>query len=215
MASIEINQVATRRTRNSLTKDVILDAAHELAKTGAELSIRNVSLSLGCTPMALYRHFQDKQELLLELLDRIIATVPLGEEEEWEARLIKIASGHLHVLQSNPWAIPLLFEHPDPGPSVRKVGEAMLGALLEAGASSDQAIGAFSSILALNYGWAGFTSITNENAKEKSIVQKLGSPPTAGQGLDVTSGLWDQFQSLGSYDHHTRAIKQLVANLGT
>ena len=82
MASEEIKQAAPRRARNSLSRELILDAALGLAQTGAELSLRSVAARLACSAMALYRHFPDKQDLLLGLLDRVIGAIHLGDDSQ-------------------------------------------------------------------------------------------------------------------------------------
>lgn len=213
MASEEIKQASPRRARNSLSRELILDAALGLAQSGGEISLRSVAARLACSAMALYRHFPDKQVLLLGLLDRVIGSIYLGADTEpWDERLMKIAKVHLKTLQNNPWAIPLLFQHPDPGPAVRKVGEAMLSALKEGGASEDDAVSTFSSILALNYGWAGFTSAAHDLVENSGLVARLREPPNPKDGLDETSRLWSAFEHLGSDSHHELALKKLVSS---
>ena len=215
MASKEIKQASPRRARNSLSRELILDAALGLAQTGAELSLRSVAARLACSAMALYRHFPDKQELLLALLDRVIGSIDLGDGSlPWDERLLKLSQQHLAALQANPWAIPLLFQYPDPGPAVRSVGEAMLLALKEGGASSDGAVSTFSSILALNYGWAGFTAAKPNSLSPSGISDKLQTAPDPEDNLNVTAEIWGAFKNLGSDVHHELALRKLISHLG-
>lgn len=208
MASSTIKQATPRRARNSLSRDLILDAAHSLAQSGDEISLRGVAAILECSAMALYRHFPDKQNLLLGLLDRVIGSIDLGEDtQSWDERLVSIARNHLKTLQNNPWAIPLLFQNPDPGPAVRQVGEAILANLKQGGASNDMAVRIFSSMLALNYGWAGFTA-----AKNVPVPTRLNTPPRSEDGLPETSALWPEFENLGSNRHHEAAIRKLISS---
>lgn len=212
MAPEKIKQAPRRRARNSLSRDLILDAAQSLARSGAEISLRSVASLLECSAMALYRHFPDKNDLLLGLLDRVIGSVDLAEETSaWDERLLKIAKGHLSTLQENPWAIPLLFEHPDPGAAVRKVGEAMLYALKQGGASDYEAVSTFSSILALNYGWAGFTAKISGTPGIDHLSGTLGAPPVPQDGLPETLALWKEFEHLGNNDHYNIAIRKLIS----
>lgn len=162
--------------------------------------------------MALYRHFPDKRDLLLGLLDRVIGSIDLGDDKQpWDERLLRLAKAHLKVLQHNPWAIPLLFQHPDPGPAVRTVGEAMLSALKQGGASDDKSVNIFSSILALNYGWAGFTAVRPGSSEVTALSQKLGARPGDEDGLHETSKLWPEFENLGNDRHHEMAIRKLIS----
>ena len=215
MASEEIKQASPRRARNSLSRELILDAALALAQTGAEISLRSVAARLPCSAMALYRHFPDKQDLLLGLLDRVIGSIDLGDgDRPWDERLLKLAKQHLGVLQRNPWAIPLLFQYPDPGPAVRGVGEAMLSAIKDGGASDDGAVSTFSSILALNYGWAGFTAAKPNSLGPSGISEKLQTAPSPADNLHITAEIWGEFRNLGSDIHHELAVRKLISQLG-
>lgn len=209
MASLNIKQSPDRRARNSLSRDLILDAAHSIARSGEEISLRGVATILECSPMAMYRHFPDKEDILVGLLDRVLESIHLPDEtEHWGQRLLRLAALHLEVLKANPWAIPLLFEYPDPGPAARRIGEAMLSALKSGGASDEVAISTFSSILALNYGWAGFMAIGT-----KALPSKLATAPSPADEIPTTSQLWAQFDTLGADRHHQMAVKKLISNL--
>lgn len=213
MASKEKTQAVPRRARNSLSRELILDAAQDLAQSHVDISIRNVASILECSPMALYRYFPDKQDLLCGLLDRVIGSVELTDgKEPWDERLMSLAKAHLKTLQNNSWAIPLLFQNPDPGPAVRRFGEAMLATLKIGGARGEIAISTFSSILALNYGWAGFTAIGQSALKYQGLAQKLGEAPGSEAGLPETLELWPHFEKLGNDRHHEIAIRKLISN---
>ena len=213
MASQNFKQAPARRARNSLSRDLILDAAHSLARSGEELSLRGVAATLECSPMALYRHFPDKQNLLLGLLDRVIGSIDLGDDTKaWDERLVGIAKNHLRTLQNNHWAIPLLFQNPDPGPAVRQFGEAMLSAIKQSGASDDEAVEVFSSLLALNYGWAGFTAGKANYDQPELVYDKLRPAPLQASELPVTHQLWAAFEDLGSEMHYKNAIRKLLSN---
>ena len=213
MAFAEIMQAPSRRPRNSLNADLILDAAQELVASGGVLSIRAVASHLTCTPMALYRYFLDKHALHLAMLDRVIGSIPMHEEiESCNDRLLALSAEHLKTLQQNPWAIPLLFQNPDPGPAVRRFGEVMLASLKQSGHSDESAVITFSSILALNYGWAGFTALKPGSSAGKTLPNKLGARPSPKEDLTATSDLWPEFDNLGSDAHHKIAIMKLLQN---
>lgn len=216
MASAKLKQAPKRHSRNSLNRDIIIDAALELAKADTDISIRSVAGQLGCSHMALYRHFPDKRDLLMALLDRVIGSIDLPDDQQaWNVRLLNIAKEHLRVLQNNAWSIPLLFQYPDPGPAVRRVGEKMFVALKEGGASNDLAVNIFSSILALNYGWAGFTTMNSGLSGGQNLSKKLSNMPDPDDSLPVTSELWSEFGNLGSNQHHEAALVRLISNLNS
>lgn len=64
-----------RRGRDSLSRDVILEAARTIAeRDGLDgLTFQAIGEQLGAHPTSLYRHFRDKDELLLELIDELRA----------------------------------------------------------------------------------------------------------------------------------------------
>lgn len=214
MRVAEIKQAPSRRRRNSLSSKVILDAAQELVASGNELSIRAVANRLACTPMALYRYFPDKNDLLLALLDRVFSKMPLHKSiESWDERILSLSAEHLRILQRNPWAIPLLQGNPDPGPAVRLVGEAILESLKLGGASDRNSVVLFSAILALNYGWAGFTTLGSAGEPSDGPRIKLSSEAPTAESLPNTSTVWADFENLGSDRDHQEAIRRLIRNL--
>lgn len=211
MTAIDQMQAPLRRPRNSLTESVILDAALGIAQSGPSITVRGVASVLGCNPMAIYRYFADKNELLLALLDRVLSGVKLSEEiKNPNERLMALAHDHMKLLQKNSWAIPLLFENPDPGPSARKIGETFLSCLKNVGATNEVAVILFSSILALNYGWAGFTS-PNANSTGQNVSLSPAQPNK--NHLPETAALWDGFATLGSDRHHIAAVENLIKSL--
>lgn len=64
-----------RRPRDSLSQETILAAAEEIAMRDGlgALTFQAIGDALGAHPTSLYRHFRDKDELLLELVDRLRA----------------------------------------------------------------------------------------------------------------------------------------------
>jgi AcrR family transcriptional regulator len=68
----------SRRARNSLTVDAILDAAEHVAAAGFEaLTVRAVAVALEAAPMSLYRYFATKDELVDALLNIVLGGSPL------------------------------------------------------------------------------------------------------------------------------------------
>lgn len=98
---------ARRRPRGSLNQRVILDAAFTLAEHGGldAVTFQALGTELGAHPTAVYRHFRDKDELLLAMIDALHAETlaqlpePTGD---WAADLTALAR-HTHaVFQRHP-----------------------------------------------------------------------------------------------------------------
>jgi AcrR family transcriptional regulator len=65
----------TRRPRSGSLRDQIRRTARELfAREGYEsISMRRIGAEVGCSPMAIYRHFENKEELLLSICEETFA----------------------------------------------------------------------------------------------------------------------------------------------
>src|SRR6201987_4268065 len=63
--------------RSRLSKATVVERALALADAGGleAITIRRLAQELGVTPMALYWHFKNKDELLLGLTDHVMADV--------------------------------------------------------------------------------------------------------------------------------------------
>ena len=100
------------------------------------VSLRRVAARLGVTPMALYRHVENKEALLDELTERLYEELALPDAAaEWWDTLAGLARSARSALLAHPWAAPL-FARPLAGPHSRAVDEAMRTALQGAGFSA-------------------------------------------------------------------------------
>ena len=72
----------------ALSREQIVEAAMAILRSYglASLSMRNLAKNLGVQPGALYWHVPSKQDLLVLLADRILATTPPARTDQVEAR---------------------------------------------------------------------------------------------------------------------------------
>jgi TetR/AcrR family tetracycline transcriptional repressor len=104
--------VATSEERGRLSRETVVDGA--LALTDAEglegLTIRRLATHLGVTPMALYWHFKNKDELLEAVADRLWSLVDtkVDPSRPWPERLRTIMYALMDVLRAHPPAASLL-----------------------------------------------------------------------------------------------------------
>ena len=203
----------TRRRRNSLTEDEILEAAEVVAGGGyAALTMRAVADALGASPMALYRYFATKDELVDALLDRVLGRLEFGDESgDPRADLDDFAHRHLALLLAHPWAVAPLVAHPLPGPNAFPIGERALAILERSGVTGDAAVALFSGILALNYGWASFALSRSEPDAASSMTRLFA---TTAPELPRTAAVAAQMQRYGSDDHYDRVIARLLHAVG-
>ncbi|SFR92854.1 transcriptional regulator, TetR family [Microbacterium sp. cf046] len=149
-----------RRGRSSVSADEILRAAEHVAREGFDaLTMRAVATEMGASPMALYRYFATKDDLVDAMLDRVLGRIDLRPPtDDWLVDLSAFATAHRAVLAAHPWAIVPLFTHSNPGINATVIGEAALSILARGGIDGARAVATFCGILALNYGWFAFSA---------------------------------------------------------
>jgi AcrR family transcriptional regulator len=181
-----------------------------VAADGLEaLSVRAVAARVGAAPMALYNHFPTKDALLVALLDRVIGRVAAGPPTgDWVADLRRLATAHRRVLAEHPWAVMPLFSHAAPGPNATRFGEEMFAVLRRGGITGEAAVAAFSGIIALNYGWAAFT--TARPAQDTLAADLAALPPDL---FPRTRELAGPLAGYGSERHYELALDSVVAGL--
>jgi AcrR family transcriptional regulator len=205
----------TRRPRGSLTPDVILDAAEEVAAQGFDaLTMRAVAARLGAVPMALYNHFATKEQLVDGLLDRVLSRFePEPATDDWVDDLRRFACAHRRLLVRHPWAVAPLFTQPNPGLSSVRIGELALGILRHGGLSDARAVAAFSGIIALNYGWSSFTTARDldPEAPGHDVGAMLAMLPRSEYPLTVEVA--GELGAYGSDDHYDFVLDQFLSGL--
>jgi len=78
----------------------------------AALSMRRVARDLDSSPMALYRHVQDKDDLLRQLLDRIARQLERPRPPQDPHDRVMVVGRAVHGwLTAHPWAIDVLPAH--------------------------------------------------------------------------------------------------------
>lgn len=203
----------SRRPRNSLTVEEILDVAERVAVEGIEtLTIRAVATELESSPMALYRYFSTKDELVDALLNRVLGRMePPSESASWIRDLGVFARNHRDMLNQHQWAVTALFAHPVPGPNALPIGEWALRILERGGISGDAAVATFSGIIGLNYGWASFVVARSGGAGE-TLAEDLVDPGVA-QAFPLTASLAGPMSHYGSMEHYELILGQLLAGI--
>jgi TetR/AcrR family transcriptional regulator, tetracycline repressor protein len=126
--------------RRGLTREAIVRRALEIGDgEGLEaVSLRRLASDLGVTPMALYRHVRDKNDLYNAMLEEVLAEVDLMEgvlpEMPWQQKLRRGLQNVITLLMARRVTLPLQIAYEGPlTPTLARPLEASLGVLLEAG----------------------------------------------------------------------------------
>ncbi|GAB3671236.1 TetR/AcrR family transcriptional regulator [Actinocorallia lasiicapitis] len=134
----------TRRSGSQLTPEAIIEASLRIAALGGSdaFTVRRLGQELGADPTAVYRHFRDKDELLLEVADRTLGEVLEGVPDglDWRARLRALAWESLRVGMKYPVVSAMMASRTTRRRNEFRVVELILGAVTEAGLEGSAAV---------------------------------------------------------------------------
>ncbi|HEV3323621.1 MAG TPA: TetR family transcriptional regulator [Solirubrobacteraceae bacterium] len=132
----------TLYTSLPLKRERVLDAALAVAEREGlqRLSMRLVASELGVSPMALYRHVTNKDDLLDGLVERLLAELELPEASlPWDERLRGLASELRALAHRRPALFGLLLQRRAVGEDATRAREVALRALRDGGLDSEAA----------------------------------------------------------------------------
>ncbi|MGV9823192.1 TetR/AcrR family transcriptional regulator [Nocardia xishanensis] len=132
-----------------ISRAEIVAAAHAVldAEGVEKLTMRRLATELGCTPMALYHHVRDKEDLLRVLLDDYADQVDLPDLPDDPKQRILVAATAMHdVLAARPWIVEVLTEGDLFGLSALWFSENIIDAAVAAGLTLDRAAHAYRAI---------------------------------------------------------------------
>jgi AcrR family transcriptional regulator len=155
-----------------LSRETVVDAAEGIVdRDGIDaLTMRRLADSLGVSPMAVYRHVADKDELLMALIERQAALLPRPALEQAPRERLLQLYGLLHDgLRQSPWIVEVLVKGDMIAPSVLWIVDAILAAFLEAGLSPQRAADAYHA--AWRY-TIGELTVTHETARHMATLRR-------------------------------------------
>jgi len=151
--------------RRQLTPETVVGRALMLAASGGleRVTIRRLAKDLGVTPMALYWHFRNKDELLDAMMGRIFAEVDPpapGDSVSWVEQFRALMQSLAGALRAHPGVAPLFATRTNSSESSLRFTEVALGVLRRGGFSPAEATQvsrhALSTIVNLIVGEPGF-----------------------------------------------------------
>jgi AcrR family transcriptional regulator len=161
-------------SRPPLNRDRILVAAVEIADergVGA-VTMRELASRLGVEAMSLYNHVANKDDILDGMVDKVVEQFDLPQDaEHWREAMRRRALSAHQVFGLHPWAAMLLDSRESSGPSRLRYLDWVLGTLMRAGFSTDDAARAFSTLDAYIYGF-GIEQVNFSAAGDASPEEK-------------------------------------------
>jgi AcrR family transcriptional regulator len=161
------------------------------------MTIRSLAAGLGVAPMSLYRHIRDKDDLLDEVVDQLLAPAwrPSAAKDNWYAWLIEAAAKLRHFLVSQPAALHVYLSHPVVSPAAIERMNAMLDVLRQTGADEATARRAYGALHTYTVGFAALEASragwAPDNGDISGLGQQLAAYTTAGQFMDGLRYLLD------------------------
>ena len=153
-----MESVAPKKRRHRLLSlDLILDTAIRLARNDglAGVSMPSVSRSLGTTPMSLYKHVENKEALVLQMLDRATSMVDVPSRQDAPVEEVMVVFEAVHdMLRRDPWTIEHFLKGYSGGETVRELVSRSLTALNGLGLERGEAWQAHQALLRYTYGEA-------------------------------------------------------------
>jgi AcrR family transcriptional regulator len=126
-----------------LSRDAVVLAALEIIdRDGIDaLTMRRVARELDSSPMAIYRHVRDKDQLLVLMLDRLAAMVAVPRfDPDPRTRLYQACRAMRDGLARYPWVVDVLAQGDLIAPSILWVIEAIVAGFIACGLSEEQAV---------------------------------------------------------------------------
>jgi AcrR family transcriptional regulator len=152
-----ITDARTRKDRIPLWRDRVLrTAVAHVDEAGLEgFTMRRLAQVLDASPMALYRHVANKDDLVDGMIDLVFAEIELPASGlEWKAWMRQRAISVRTALTRHPWAIGLMESRRRPGSATLRHHDAVIGRLRGAGFSIEMTAHAYSLMDAYIYGFA-------------------------------------------------------------
>ena len=111
------------------------------------LTMRRVAQELGSSPMSIYRHVRDRDELLVLLLEKLAADLPRPRlPREPRARLLRACRLMRDGLAQHPWIVDVLAAGDLIAPSILWLIEEIVAGFVACGLSHTQAADAYRSV---------------------------------------------------------------------
>lgn len=132
--------------RSRLDRDMIIDAALQLVRTEgiSAVTMRRIADQLGSAPMSLYRHVEDRQQVLVGMLDAVAGSIPHPPPQpDARAEITAVVTAMHDALRRDPWVVQVLATTNLSSAQIIPLMERVLTAMRGQGLSPQAAVSAF------------------------------------------------------------------------
>lgn len=149
---------ASRTPWGTITREQVITTATDIVRSDGfhDLTIRSLAAQLGVSPMSLYSHVRDKDDILDAVVDRLLARTwrPSAPEDDWEEWITQAADKLRRFLVRQPAALYVYLRHPVVSPAAIARMDAMMVVLRTALDDEDAAKRAYAAIHTYTLGFA-------------------------------------------------------------
>jgi AcrR family transcriptional regulator len=154
--------VRVRARWGTITREQLVLAAKEEIEAGRyeQMTIRRLAARLGVAPMSLYRHVRDKEDLLNEVVDRMLAELwrPEADPSDPWAWFMESADRLRAFLVDQPAALHVFLSHPVTSPVALARLRTVLSVLESAGLDEPEARRLYAAVHTYTLGFAALQS---------------------------------------------------------
>ncbi|MDK9500858.1 TetR/AcrR family transcriptional regulator [Streptomyces katrae] len=199
-------------------EEVIEKARRIVTEEGVDrLTMRRLATEIGSTPMALYHHVRDKEELLVLLLDDHTARTLHRPElpDDPRERVVASAAAIHEVLAACPWIVEVLTADDLMSASALWFVEQMVDGLVECGLTPEQAVHGYRAIW---YYTAGEITVRTAAARRRAGDDRATYRERVFADLDPgelprLTQVADQWASLTAENTYLAGLRALVNGL--
>jgi TetR/AcrR family transcriptional regulator, tetracycline repressor protein len=181
-----------RASWGTISRADIIKAAVKVVSSGGyeQMTIRSLAADLGVAPMSLYRHMRDKDDLLDEVVDRLLAPAwrPEAAADDWQAWVMEAAAKLREFLVTQPAALHVYLRHPVVSPAAIERMDAMMDVLRRAGVDEQTARRAYGAVHTYTIGFAALEAsrarATRDDTDTGDRARQLAAYTTARQFID-------------------------------
>jgi AcrR family transcriptional regulator len=198
-------------TRLPLSRDRILERAVQIADADGvdALTMRRLADDLGFEAMSLYRHVENKDDVLGGMLDRVLAEIESpAAPGSWDEAIRRSAVSVNEMLERHRWATDVLMSARGIRPARLAYMNELLGRLREAGFSADTTYTAYHALDAHIFGFAlwlaSHSAVPSEEVERLARTISLDDYPYLAEHRD---------QHLAEGPHHDASAFELGLDL--
>jgi AcrR family transcriptional regulator len=178
--------VAMSKERTVVDLEAAIETAREMMSTQGEsaLSMRRLAELLAISPMAIYRHVTDRDELIDLVMDRALADCipPAQPDSPWQEQLVAYFEAFWTVMTDEPGLGAIAITRPLQGPNMGRITDDLLRICRQAN-HPDSAFGIIDALLLYTLGAIAY-DISRPSTARKGIATGLDTPDLAARQDD-------------------------------